>query len=383
MDFNLTKDQSMIKQVAREFAQKRLVPIAEEIERTHQIPAEVLLEMGDLGLMALPISTEFGGSGAGYDGYVLAMEEIARASASVQMLLAAHILGMSILDTFGTQEQKKRYLPTGVSGEEIFSFAFTEPGTGSDPKQITSTARKEGDSWILNGTKRFITNANLPGTMGCTFKEENTGQLMTFIIEKGRLEGYSTSEPWDKMAWTGQPLVDCYFKNCKVPEKNMLGSVGDGFRQLEAGVGYGKLGLASSALAVSQEAFELSVQYAKEKLHRGKPIFRFQAIQLLIAEMAQKLEASRLMLYKCASDANRNSKHNFPKFAKDTAMAKNFVGNCAVDITRLAMNLHGSYGLMKDYRVERLYREAIMIPQIEGVPHIQEIIIANAIMQGY
>lgn len=383
MDFKLSKEQQMIKQMAREFSQRRLAPIAEQIDANHEIPAEIIRELGELGLLALPLSAQYGGAEAGYDGYVLAMEEITQVVGSVQLLIAAHVLGMSILETFGTEEQRKKYLPTGITGEKIFSFAFTEPGTGSDPKQITATARKDGDQWILNGTKRFISNANLPGMLGCVFKEEESGKLVTFLIEKGTVEGYSISEPWDKMAWNGQPLYDIYFKNCAVPESNMLGKVGDGFSQLESGIGYGKMGLASASLGISQAAYDLSVQYATEKLHRGKPIFKFQAIQLMIAEMAQKLEASRLMLYKCASDANFNSKHNFVKFAKDAAMAKDFCGAMAVDITRLAMNVHGSYGLMKDYKVEKLYREAIMSPQIEGVPHIQKIIIANAIAQGY
>jgi len=311
------------------------------------------------------------------------MEEITQVVGSVQLLIAAHVLCMSIIETFGNDEQREKYLPMGITGEKIFSFAFTEPGTGSDPKQIAATARKDGDQWILNGTKRFISNANLPGIMGCVFKEEESGALVTFLIDKGNVDGYSISEPWNKMAWNGQPLYDVYFKNCVVPESHMLGKVGDGFHQLESGIGYGKLGLAAASLGISQAAYDLSVKYATEKLHRGKPIFKFQAIQLMIAQMAQKLEASRLMLYKAASDANFNSKNNFVKFAKDAAMAKCFCGECAVDITRLAMNIHGSYGLMKDYKVERLYREAIMPPQIEGVPHIQEIIIANAIAQGY
>jgi alkylation response protein AidB-like acyl-CoA dehydrogenase len=383
MDFKLSKEQQMIKQMARDFSQRKLVPIADKIDATHEIPAEIITELGELGLLALPISAQYGGAEAGYDGYVLAMEEITQVVGSVQLLIAAHVLGMSILETFGTEEQREKYLPTGITGEKIFSFAFTEPGTGSDPKQITATARKDGDNWILNGTKRFISNANLPGMMGCVFKEEESGKLVTFLIEKGKVEGYSISEPWDKMAWNGQPLYDIYFKNCIVPEANMLGKIGDGFSQLESGIGYGKMGLASASLGISQAAYDLSVQYATEKLHRGKPILKFQAIQLMIAEMAQKLEASMLMLYKCASDANFNSKHSPVKFAKDAAMAKDFCGAMAVDITRLAMNVHGSYGLMKDYKVEKLYREAIMSPQIEGVPHIQKIIIANAIAQGY
>ncbi|MDR0434406.1 MAG: acyl-CoA dehydrogenase family protein, partial [Gracilibacteraceae bacterium] len=165
MDFKLSKEQSLIQKMAREFAETRLAPLVEQMEETHSIPREVLLEMGELGLMALPIAEEYGGGGVGYDGYVLVMEQIARICTSVQMLMSAHILGMSILATFGSEEQKKECLPKGVTGDEIFSFAFTEPGTGSDPKQITATATRDGDYYVLNGTKRFITNAKYMGTL--------------------------------------------------------------------------------------------------------------------------------------------------------------------------------------------------------------------------
>lgn len=382
MDFKLTKEQELIKKTAREFAEKRLAPINEEIEANHAVPLEIFREMGALGLMAVPFSEEFGGSDAGFDGYVLMMEEIARICSSVSMAVMTHNLAMAIIDTFGTQEQRQIHLPSGVSGESIFSFAFTEPGTGSDPKQITASAKKDADGWILNGTKRFITNANYPGILGCVFRDEESGRLVTFLIDK-QAAGYSWSKPWEKMAIQGGQLLDLYFNDCRVADADMLGQVGDGFHQLEAGIGYGKMGIASLSVGISQAAYEASLEYATQKMHRGQPIIKFQAIQMLIAQMAVKLEASRLMLYKCAFEANWTSKKSPIKFAKDAAMAKTFCSNTAVDITRLAMDLHGSYGLMKDYTIEKLYREAIMPPQIEGVSHMQEIIIANAILAGY
>ena len=270
-----------------------------------------------------------------------------------------------------------------MTGEEIYSFAFTEPGTGSDPKQITSTYRKEGDEYVLNGTKRFITNANYPGTLGCVFKSAETGEFSTFLIKKDT-PGYSWSEPWEKMARNGGSLLDIYFKDCRVPAECLLGKEGDGFMHLTSGIGYGKLGIASGALGIGQRAYELGVDYAMNKLHRGEPILKkFQGVQIAVSQMAQKLEASRWLLYRNATEANHASKHDPRRFAKDAAMAKTFVANQVVDITRLAMDIHGSYGLMKDYKIEKLYREAIFSPQVEGVSHMQDVIIANAIRKEY
>lgn len=383
MDFRLTKEQSLIQKMAREYSETRLGPLVDQMEATHAIPKDILLEMGELGLMALPISEEYGGGGVGYDGYALVMEQISRISTSVQMLLSAHILGLSIIATFGNDEQRKEYLPKGVTGEEIFSFAFTEPATGSDPKQITATATREGDYYILNGTKRFITNANYPGVLGCVFKESESGKLTTFVLKKDT-QGYSWSEPWLKMARNGGSLLDIYFTDCKVPASSVLGEIGDAFHHLTSGIGFGKLGIASGSLGIMQRAFELSVEYASNKMHRGEPILKkFQGVQMLISQMAQKVEASRWLLYRIATEANATSKGDFHRFAKDAAMAKTFCSNCAVDVTRMAMEVYGSYGLMVDYKVEKLYREAIFAPQVEGVSHMQDIIIANGILKGY
>lgn len=383
MDFRLSKEQSLFQKMAREYAETRLEPLVDQMEEAHTIPKEVLLEMGELGLMALPIPEEYGGGGVGYDGYVLVMEQIARVNTSVQMLMAAHILGMSIIARFGNEDQRAEFLPKGVSGEEIFSFAFTEPATGSDPKQITATATKDGDHYILNGTKRFITNANYPGILGCVFKESESGKLTTFAIRKDT-PGYSWSEPWHKMARNGGSLLDIYFKDCRVPASNMLGEIGDAFHHLTSGIGFGKLGIACGALGTMQRTYELTVEHVNNKLHRGDSILKkFQAIQMLVAEMAIKVEASRWFLYRNATEANTTSKSDFHRFAKDAAMAKTFCGNNSVDVTRMAMEVFGSYGLMVDYKIEKLYREAIFAPLVEGSSHMQDIIIASAIREGY
>lgn len=382
MNFNLTKEQALIQRTAREFAEKRVAPLVDRIEAEHHIPMELFAEAAELGLLGIPFAEEYGGAEGGYDGYVLALEQIGKVSASVSMAIMANVLGLSIIDTFGTREQKQMALPPGCRGEHLTSFAFTEPGTGSDPKQITTTAKREGDYYVLNGTKRFITNAGYPGFMGVVVREVDSGQLTTFMIDK-RLKGYTTSEPWEKIAMNGGQLLDIYFKDYKVPVENMMGKIGDGFYHLESGVGYGKLGISAFCLGLAEAAYEASLEYVTQKTHRGKPIAKFQAIQLMIAEMHAKVEAARLMLYKAAVDANVNSKTNQALFARDCAMTKDFVSNIAREVVGLCMDIHGSYGLMKDYKVERMYREAIMMPQIEGVRHIQKIIVANSILADY
>ncbi|MCL2529496.1 MAG: acyl-CoA dehydrogenase family protein [Coriobacteriia bacterium] len=380
MDFDLTKEQSLIQKTAKEYAQTALAPRFDEWEEAHNVPLEIFSELGDLGLMGLPFPEQYGGSDAGFDGYVLAVEQICMANNAVGSAIIAHNLGMAIINAFGNEEQKMKFLPPAGRGEQVLSFAFTEPGTGSDPKQITCTAKKEGDYYILNGTKRFISNAQYPGTLGIVARDVDSDELGTFIVEKF-CEGYSISERWEKIALNAQGLYDIYLKDCKVSTSDVLGNIGEGFFHLEAGIGYGKMGIACSAMAVAQQAYDAALEYAQQKLHRGKPITKFQAVQLLIAEMAEKIEACRLVLYKSAMIGN-NSIKNPHLFAKYAALSKNFVSQNAVDVTRLAMELVASYGLMKDYKIERLYREAIVFPQVEGVPHMQQVILANYILAG-
>lgn len=382
MDFELTKEQQLLQSVAKEYSEEFLAPLFKEHEANHTVPVEVFRGMAEVGLMGLSVSEEYGGCDAGFDGYVLCLEQINKSNSAVAGALTAHTLLSSIVDTFGTEDQKKRVLIPGCKGDEIHSFAFTEPGTGSDPKQITSTARKDGDNWILNGTKRFISNAQLPGIMGVIAKDEDSGKLTVFLVDKNQ-EGYSISERWDKIAQNGQGLYDVYLKDCVVSDSMRVGEIGDAFKILVSGIGYGKMGIATQSLAISQSAYELALEYATTKTHRGEPITKFQAIQLMIGEMTEKLEASRLMVYRAAMIGNKYSKTNFDLFARTLAMTKNFVAQNAVDITRLAMEIHGSYGLMKDYEIERLYRNAIMGPQIEGVPHMQRVIVARSVINEY
>ncbi|PKM78325.1 MAG: acyl-CoA dehydrogenase [Firmicutes bacterium HGW-Firmicutes-15] len=377
MQFTLTKEQALIQKMARDYAEQNIAPIAEQIEKENRVPDEILKGLAELDLFGMAMPEAYGGADAGYDSYVLAMEQIARVSCGPAMAISAHSLGLSAISNFGTEEQKQKYMPKSCKGEYITSFAFTEPGTGSDPKQITSTAVREGDHYIINGTKRFITNANYPGPLVVFVKDSVSGKPTAFIIDKF-CEGYSISEPWEKLGWHGGVLCDVYMQNVKIPLENLLGELGNGYPVLQYGIAFGKIGMNSVALGTTLAAFEESVKYAKEKTHRGEPIAKFQAIQLKIADLAMKYEVSRWMAYRLGSLANK------PKspadFAKEAALSKVVIAENAMAAARIAMDIHGSYGLMADYKVARIYRDAIMGPQVEGVIDMQKLIVAGAIL---
>lgn len=379
MDFSLTKEQELIQKMAKEFAEKYIEPISHQIDTENRIPDEIIEGLRELDLFGIPYSDKYGGADGGYSSYVLAMEQIAAAASGVAMVLSAHTLGLGAIDIFGTEEQKKKYMPKACKGEHIASFAFTEPATGSDPKQIATTARKEGDYYILNGTKRFISNANFPGPIVVFAKEEESGQVTAFIVEKW-CEGYSISEPWEKGGMHGGPLLDVYLKDVKVPAENMLGTIGQGYPILQYAISFGKVGVSSTALGGALAAYREALKYAKEKTHRDQPIAKFQSIKMSLATIAEKYEACRWLTYRLGYLAD-NAKDPV-QFAKEAALTKDFVCEQLVEITKLAVGIHGSYGLMKDYKIERLWRDSIVGLQIEGVSDMQKMIVAGVILES-
>lgn len=377
MEFSLSKDQLMIQKMAREFSIKFLEPAAEQIDREGTTPPAIMEGLADLELMGLPFAEEYGGAGAGYDAYVLAMEQLGRVSSGPAIAISVNCLGLGAIDKFGTPEQKNKYMPRACKGEELASFAFTEPGTGSDPRQITTTAVKDGDSYVINGSKRFITNASYPGPMVLFANDSESGKPTAFIVDKF-CDGYSLSQPWEKIGYHGGPLLDVYFKNVRVPAENVLGRIGGGFPVLTYGIAFGKVGISSVALGGILSALEESVKYAREKTHRGAPIAKFQAIQLRIADLAMKYEACRWLTYRLGCLAN--DAKDQAAFAKEAALTKTFVCETFADAARIAIDVHGSYGLMNDYKVTRLYRDAIMGPQVEGVADMQKMIVAGMLL---
>lgn len=377
MDFALSKEQLMIQNMAREFSEKSILPYAQQIDQENMIPEEILEGLAELGLFGIAFPEEYGGAGGGYDGYVLAMEQISKVSGGVAMTISGHSMTLSTIMAFGTEEQKKKYMTPGCIGEHILSVAFTEPGTGSDPKQLTTTAVKYGDKYILNGTKRFITNANWPGTIMIFAIDSETNKPTAFLVDKW-CEGYSISEPWDKIGMHGGMLLDVYLKDVLVPAENILAGPGMGYPILQLGISYGKIGVCSITLGAMLAAYEEAMKYAQEKMHRDKPISKFQAVQLRLAEIASLYEASRWLTYRFAWLAN-NVKDPV-QFAKEAALTKVFVGETVVDVMRNAMAIHGSYGLINDYKITQLWRDAIIAPQIEGVTDVQKTIAASIML---
>ncbi|HWQ75401.1 MAG TPA: acyl-CoA dehydrogenase family protein [Syntrophomonas sp.] len=377
MNFELTKEEKLIQKMAKHFAEQVIAPAADYIEKENMTPPEVLKGMAELNLFGLSVPEEYGGADAGYICYTLAMEQIARIHPGPAMTISAHSLGLNGIYKFGNEEQRQKYLPSGASGEKLASWAFTEPGTGSDPTQVTTTAVKNGDHYVLNGTKRFITNPNYAGPMVCFAREMETKEITAFIVDKF-CEGYSISEQWHKQGWHGNVLCDVYLKDVKVPVENVLGEVGQGYKILQFGIAYGKLGLNSVSLGLTLAAYEEAVKYAQEKMHRGKPIAKFQTIQVHIANIAIRYEASKWVGYRLAALANNHGDED--EFRAEVAKTKVILAENCFAAVRESVDVHASYGLMEDYKIARIYRDAIMGPQSEGVIDIQKIILAHQIL---
>ena len=379
MDFKLTEEQELIQRSAREYAEKILAPQVASIIEKNEVPATVIRELKDLDFFALFMPEAYGGAGSDYQNYVLVMEQIARICPAVAVIMSVNAVGLAAVEIFGTEAQKQTFLPPGCSGDGALSFAFTEPGTGSDPKQITTTATRKGDTYILNGTKRFITNASLPGPIVIIARDKEAGEISAFIAQKF-CDGYALSEPWRKMGCQGAPLYDVYLKDLAVPVENLLGDPGKGFWILKVALALGKIGISSIFLGTMLAAYEEALHYARERTHRGDPITKFQAVQAAIVDMAMKYEAARWMTYRIGYLAD----HAKDKGAilKDSAMAKIFVTETAVDLARIAMGIHGSYGLMQEYKISQIWRDVIFGPQVEGVSHLLKALVAGEILRG-
>lgn len=382
MEFNLSEEQQLIQESAREYAATVIAPVVEKIEKEDKVPIEILDGMADLGFFGLPFEEEYGGSGIGYENYVLVQEQISRVCTGVGTIFSVHMMGSDVISIFGNEEQKAHYLPKTCKGELKPSFAFTEPGTGSDPKQLTTIATRDGDSIIINGTKRFITAAGYEGPIVLFCKDADDGGCSAYLVDKF-CEGYSLPTTWDKIGGHGSPIYDVDFKNVRIPASNLIGEKGKGFNILLLGIAFGKIGTSSIALGGILASYEEAVRYAKEKLHRGKPISKFQAIQLKIGHIGAKYNSARWMCYRLGTLANDilfNRPFDPVKFAAEAALVKGYVSDTAVEAAKLAMDVHASYGLTKDLPMERIYRDAIIAPQIEGVSDMQRIIFANYVL---
>src|SRR3954466_6992994 len=375
MVFDLTDEQRQIQQLTRDFATNEVKPIAEELDRDHRFPYELVKQLGGLGLMGIPYAEEYGGGGAGNLAYAIAIEELARIDSSVAITVAAHTsLGTYPVYAFGSDEQKQEWLPRLTSGEILGSFGLTEPEAGSDAGNTRTRARLDDGEWVIDGAKQFITNAgtDISGVVSITART-GADEISNLLVANGT-PGYEQGEPYRKMGWNASDTRPLTFTDCRVPEDNLLGPQGAGFKQFLHILDIGRIGVAAMGVGLAQGALDEALAYAKERKAFGQPISKFQAIQAKLADMATEIEAARLLTYKAAylKDQGRN-------FTITAAQAKLKTGRLAVRATEEAVQIHGGYGYIEEYPVCRFYRDAKILPIGEGTDEVQQMVIARSL----
>ncbi len=381
MDFQLTEEQQMMKEMAHKFADNRVKPGAAERDRTHEFPVDILKECAELGFMGVTVPEEWGGAGMDYLSYAIMMEEISRTCASTGVILSVNnSLVCDPLMKFGTDAQKEKYVKPLAMGEKLGCFALTEPGAGSDAGATKTTAVKNGDHYIINGTKIFITcatHADVCIMFAVTDKEAGHHGISTFIVEKD-FEGYNIGTVEDKLGINASGTAELYFEDMKVPVENLLGEEGQGYKIALATLDGARIGIAAQGVGVAQAALDESVKYAKERVQFGKPIAANQAIQWFLADMATELEAARLLTYKAADCKQQGGRCN-----KITSMAKVFAAETAMKAATKGVQIFGGYGYMKEYPMERLFRDAKILEIYEGTSEIQRIVISASLLKEY
>lgn len=373
------KKHELIRKLAQDFAKKELEPIAAEVDATGEFPMELLKKMADIGFFGIKMPRELGGAGADYRAYVIVMEEIARKSgvASIYISSPNSLMGSPFL-MVGTKAQQEKYLKPMIAGKKIFCFGLTEPGAGSDAGSITTTAKKDGEYYILNGRKTFITAAPIADyclVFAKTDKTKGTRGITTFIVDM-KLEGVSCGKPEQKMGMIGCPTSDVILEDVRIHESDILGEVNKGFGTAMKTLDVGRIGVAAQAIGIAQAAMDEAIQYAKERKQFNKPIGNFQGIQFMLADMETKLNAARLLVYNAAYKKDCGL-----EASKDAAMAKYAAAEYAIDIVNKALQIHGGYGYIKEYTIERLYRDVRVIAIYEGTSQVQQMVIANALLK--
>jgi len=378
MAYQLNEEQRMIRAMVRDFARESILPTAAERDRTGEFPAENLRKMGELGLMGMNVPPEYNGAGVDTVSYSLAMQEIAYACASTAVVMSVHnSVACGPIYLFGSDYLKEHYLKVLSTGEKIGSFALTEPGAGSDPVSQKTRAVRDGDSYVINGTKMFITtgkNSDLTVVTGYTDRDKKHRGISAFVVEKGT-PGFFVGKEEKKMGLRASDTVELIFEDCRVPAENLLGHEGDGFRIAMASLDGGRIGIASQSVGVAQAALDAAVNYAKERVQFGKTISQFQGIRWMIADMATQIEAARLLTFNAA--AMRDLGENFSSAA---SMAKVFASEMANRVAYNALQIHGGYGYIEEFPVERYYRDVRVFTIYEGTSEIQRRVIANHVI---
>ncbi len=374
----LSKEQLMIQKMAREFARKNLAPLAAERDREHEYPAESLEKMGELGLLGMLVPEAYGGEGLDTVSYALALSEVAYACASTAVIMSVHnsICCGSLL-RFGTEAQKQRYLVPMARGEFIASFALSEPEAGSDPAGMTASAQRDGDYYILNGTKRWITGGATSGlfiVLAKTDPEAAHKGISAFLVTRD-MEGFATGRLEDKMGQCASDTTDLIFSNCKVPADHLLGREGQGFVVAMSGLDDGRIGVAALSLGIGQAALDEAVAYARQRVQFGRPISENQGLRWMIADMATDVEAARQLIFNAAGKKDRAE-----KCSKEVSMAKLYASEMANRVAGQAIQIHGGYGYTREFPVERLYRDARVLTIYEGTSQVQKMVIANEVL---
>lgn len=377
MNFDLTSEQNMIRRTIREFASEEVAPGAIERDRNREFPKDVFKKLADLGIMGLPFPEEYEGAGADTVSFAIVTEELSRACASTGITYSAHIsLGGAPIFMFGTEEQKKKYLVPICRGESLGAFGLTEPNAGSDAGGTQTTAVPEGDSYIINGSKCFITNASYAKHLALTaITGKNNGEKqISAIIVPTDAQGFTIINQYEKMGLHASDTTELILENVKVGKDHLLGKEGEGFKQFLQTLDGGRIGIGAMAVGIAQGAYDKALQYVKERKQFGKTLSQFQATQFKIADMAMKIEAARNMVYKAAwlKDQGR-------PFAKEASMCKLFASEICMEITDEAVQLHGGYGYMREYEVERMMRDAKLLEIGEGTSEVQRMVIAREV----
>jgi butyryl-CoA dehydrogenase len=379
MKLILTEEQEMIRSMVRDFAEKELRLIAREIDEEERFPEESMPKLAGLGLMGMTIPKEYGGSATDNVSYAIAIEEISRVCAATGTIVSVNnSLVCEPINKHGTEEQKEKFLTPLAKGDKLGAYALTEPNAGSDAASLRTTFKKDGDGYVLNGSKNFVSN----GSKSSTFivfasVDRNLGHkgISAFLVSEDT-EGFTKGKKEKKLGIRGSDTISLNFENCPLPKDNLLGKEGEGFRIAMSTLDSGRIGIASQAVGIGQGALEESVKYSGEREQFGGPISKFQAIQWMLADMATEIEASRLLVYKAAAFKDAGQ-----KFSTESSMAKLFASDVAVRAARMAVQIHGGYGFTKDYDVERFYRDAKITEIYEGTSEVQKFVIARSLLK--
>ncbi|HEY3182845.1 MAG TPA: acyl-CoA dehydrogenase family protein [Gaiellaceae bacterium] len=373
MNFDLEQEHELVRDTVRRFALEKVAPVAEELDREHRFPYEIVAELAQLGLMGMTIPEEYGGAGTDTLSYAIAIEELTRIDSSVAITVAAHhSLGTLPVYYFGNEEQKREWLPPLASGEKLAAFGLTEPNAGSDAGATRTTARLEDGEWVVDGAKIFITNAGTDITWGVTITAvTGAGEISNIVVPNGT-PGYVISQPMDKLGWRASDTRELSFQGTRVPEGNLLGPRGEGFRQFLQILDGGRISVAAMGVGLAQGAYDLAYRYAQEREQFGKKIASFQAVQTKLVDMATEIEAARYLVYKAAWEKDEGR-----DFGRTAAMAKLYSGELSHRAANWALQIHGGYGFMDEYAISRLYRDQKILEIGEGTNEVQRMVIAR------